>query len=122
MKTRSGSLGFNSKAIEVVLVDKSVEEKEAIKVSEGVQLNVNLKGSAHHQQFSEVKKTSWNLKEELAKVIKAGVDLGCDFKGRENDIIGRLLGESKLDPLVSWRGFCRLKTISMYAFYSLASA
>ncbi|KAK0605803.1 hypothetical protein LWI29_030884 [Acer saccharum] len=49
----------------------------------------------------EMKKASWNLKEELAKVIKVKI-----VKSRG----------SKLDPLESWRGYFHSKTISVCVF------
>ncbi|KAK1591274.1 hypothetical protein Q3G72_005198 [Acer saccharum] len=46
-------------------------------------------------RIPKVKKTSWNLKEEIAKVIKAGVELGFDFKGREKDMVEEIVRRIK---------------------------
>ncbi|KAK0591600.1 hypothetical protein LWI29_004712 [Acer saccharum] len=39
----------------------------------------------------EEMKASWNLKEEIAKVIKAGRVLGLNFNGREKDMVEEIL-------------------------------
>ncbi|KAK0573114.1 hypothetical protein LWI29_003239 [Acer saccharum] len=44
---------------------------------------------------SEVKKASWNLKEERAKIIKVGVVLSFDFNGREKVMVDEIVRRIK---------------------------
>ncbi|KAK0580366.1 hypothetical protein LWI29_001091 [Acer saccharum] len=44
----------------------------------------------------EVMKASWNLKEEITKVIKAGRVLGFDFNGREKDMVEEIVRKVKV--------------------------
>ncbi|KAK0597066.1 hypothetical protein LWI29_021500 [Acer saccharum] len=46
-------------------------------------------------KIPKVKKAPWNLKEEIAKVIKAGVVLGFDFKGREKEMVEEIVRRIK---------------------------
>ncbi|KAK3188291.1 hypothetical protein Dsin_027852 [Dipteronia sinensis] len=115
----SGTMISFPKSIFDVLVDKSARGKEVVKVSGGAQPDVNPGGSAHQQQLTKaqitaneislgkndfrkeiivpkVRKASWNLKEELAKVIKARVDFGCDFKGRKKDMVEEIVRRIKV--------------------------
>ena len=42
-----------------------------------------------------MKKEHWNLKDEIAKVIKARVALGFDVKGREKDMVEEIVRRIK---------------------------
>ncbi|KAK2648703.1 hypothetical protein Ddye_016192 [Dipteronia dyeriana] len=63
----------------------------------------------------EMKKASWNLKDEIAKVIKAKVALGSDVQGREKDIVEEIVRIIKLILLVSRKGFYRAIRINSNA-------
>ncbi|KAK4851304.1 hypothetical protein QYF36_013985 [Acer negundo] len=53
-----------------------------------------------------VKKASWNLRDEIAKVIKARKVLGFDVEGREKDIVEEIVRRIKAGTFGK-KGFCR---------------
>ncbi|KAK0600503.1 hypothetical protein LWI29_015607 [Acer saccharum] len=83
MKTRRGARGFDSKA--------------------------SIKSFGKENIASKVKKVSWNLKEELAKVIIAGVDLGYDFKGREKETVKEIVRRIKVGSFGKLEGILPFK-------------
>ncbi|KAK2642590.1 hypothetical protein Ddye_024353 [Dipteronia dyeriana] len=71
--------------------------------SKDVALDLN-QDLGKENKVPEVKKASWNLKEEIAKVINAGVVLGFDVNGRENDMVEEIVRRIETGTF-DWQSF-----------------
>ncbi|KAK2640496.1 hypothetical protein Ddye_028291 [Dipteronia dyeriana] len=76
-----------------ILVDVGLKRKECgLKKASTLVLN---RGFGNENIVPEGLKASWNLHEEITKVIKAGGVLGFDFNGRENDMVEEIVRRIK---------------------------
>ncbi|KAK0597822.1 hypothetical protein LWI29_028913 [Acer saccharum] len=79
--------------------------RRSVDAGEGLEEAYRLKEG----EVGKVKKAYWNIKEELAKVIKAGMDLGFDFKGRENDMVEEIISRIKVGSYGKLEGILPFK-------------